>query len=106
MMPDNPSVGKVLHDLTWQSIREMNAARRYHEEIKPRRRNTCEDKCPPDLITRKQAAELLNVNITTIKFWAWKGKIPSVRVKGKRFYDPEAISKAHSMIDRKRGPKG
>ena len=106
MMADNPAVGQLLHDLTWKSIREMNAARRYREmSTLPRSKNTCEYNCPPDLITRKQAAELLGVPITAVKFWAWTGKLSSTRVNGRRYYDPEKIMAEYSRIDRKRGPK-
>ena len=108
-MADNPAVGQLLHDLTWKSIREMNAARRYGEMVElPRKKNiknTCEYNCPPELITRKQAAELLGVPITAVKFWAWTGKLSSTVVKGKRYYDPEKIMAEYSRIDRKRGPR-
>ncbi len=47
----------------------------------------------PKLLTIKQAAEILNVHVETLRRWGKSGKLKAVRVnkRGDRRYDPKDI---------------
>ena len=47
----------------------------------------------PDLLTVREAAELLRVSPLTIKRWGKRGKLPAIRInsRGDRRYKKEAV---------------
>ncbi len=47
----------------------------------------------PKLLTIKQASEILNVHVETLRRWGKSGKLKAVRVnkRGDRRYDPKDI---------------
>lgn len=49
----------------------------------------------PKLLTIRQAAEILNVHVETLRRWDKAGKLKSIRVnqRGDRRYKPEEIEK-------------
>ncbi len=49
----------------------------------------------PKLLTIRQAAEVLNVHVETLRRWDKAGKLKSIRVneRGDRRYKPEEIEK-------------
>jgi len=49
----------------------------------------------PKLLTIKQAAEILNVHVETLRRWDKRGKLKAIRVneRGDRRYRPENIEK-------------
>src|SRR3989339_546482 len=55
----------------------------------------------PKLLTIRQAAEILNVHVETLRRWDTSGKLKAIRVsdRGDRRYDPEAI---RAILDSKK----
>lgn len=53
------------------------------------------DKTLPKLLTIKQASEILNVHVETLRRWDKRGKLKAIRVneRGDRRYRPEDIEK-------------
>lgn len=53
------------------------------------------DKTLPKLLTIKQASEILNVHMETLRRWDKRGKLKAIRVneRGDRRYDPRDIEK-------------
>lgn len=51
------------------------------------------DKTLPKLLTIKQASEILNVHVETLRRWDKRGKLKAIRVneRGDRRYDPSDI---------------
>lgn len=51
------------------------------------------NKSLPKLLTIKQAAEVLNVHVETLRRWDKRGKLKSIRVneRGDRRYNPKDI---------------
>jgi len=49
----------------------------------------------PKLLTIRQAAEILNVHVETLRRWGKSGKLKAIRVneRGDRRYNPEDIKK-------------
>ena len=49
----------------------------------------------PKLLTIRQAAEVLNVHVETLRRWDKAGKLKAIRVneRGDRRYNPEGIEK-------------
>lgn len=49
----------------------------------------------PKLLTIRQAAEILNVHVETLRRWDKKGKLKAIIVneRGDRRYDPDTIKK-------------
>lgn len=56
--------------------------------------------CPPceevktireDLLTRKQASELLNISYTTLHTWNKEGVLPQMKIKGRVYYSRENV---------------
>lgn len=47
----------------------------------------------PKLLTIKQAAEVLNVHVETLRRWGKRGKLKAIRVneRGDRRYDPNDL---------------
>jgi len=57
--------------------------------------NMSKDKTLPKLLTIKQASEILNVHVETLRRWDKRGKLKAIRVneRGDRRYRPEDIEK-------------
>ena len=50
------------------------------------------------LLTRKQAAEMLSISLTTLKVWTTNGSLPGYQLGGKVYYKEEEILSAMNPI--------
>lgn len=57
-------------------------------------KNQLQPKNPTDLLTRKQVAKMLDVNLSTIHNWTKKGVLTSYGIEGRVYYKRSEVEEA------------
>ena len=103
MRADDPNVGTVLSELTTQSLREMNAARRYAEMPEIKRRRISHIKRPEGMITALELSEVLGITRTNISYYCAAKKLPHVKVGKFVYFNKDEARAAYEALDRTKG---
>ena len=57
-------------------------------------REEFQPKTPPQYLTRKQVAKMLDINLTTLNNWTNKGVLISYGIQGRVYYKRDEVEKA------------